>query len=405
MPHAVAIPELIDDVRARRNTILLSISHALYGMSAVAVITTGGLIGHSLALDKGFATLPISAFVTGTACLTIPASLFMRRVGRRVGFLVGASFGFAGASVAAYAIFLQSFWLFCLGTGLIGGYQAFAQYYRFAAADTASYAFKPKAISWVLVGGLFAAILGPVIVIWSKGLFEPVLFAGCFVAIAVIAIVAMGVISFIDIPKPVAAPAGSDARPLGIILRQPRLVVAIFCGMASYGMMNLVMTASPLAMVACGFTVDNAAWVIQWHVLAMYIPSFFTGHLISRFGKERMIAAGMVLLAGCGIAALSGVGFANFGIALVLLGLGWNLGFVGATAMVTDCYRASERNKVQGLNDFCVFATVAAASFTSGKLLNTLGWDAVAMMLFPTLTLTIILLGWLVLARDRLRTA
>jgi MFS family permease len=175
--------------------------------------------------------------------------------------------------------------------------------------------------------------------------------------------------------------------------------------MASYGMMNLVMTASPLAMVACGFTVDNAAWVIQWHVLAMYIPSFFTGHLISRFGKERMIAAGMVLLAGCGIAALSGVGFANFGIALVLLGLGWNLGFVGATAMVTDCYRASERNKVQGLNDFCVFATVAAASFTSGKLLNTLGWDAVAMMLFPTLTITIILLGWLVLARDRLRTA
>lgn len=397
---AAPATHLIDDTKARRNTILLSASHALYGGNAVIVITTGGLIGHMLTVDKGLATLPITSFVTGTALMTVPASMFMRRVGRRVGFMTGAGFGLAGSLLAAYAIYLQSFWLFALATFLTGGYQAFAQYYRFAATDIASESFKAKAISWVLVGGLFAAIFGPMIVIWTKAL-SPVLFAGCFVASACLAVVAMAVLSRIDIPLPREADGPSDARPLGIILRQRRLLVAIFCGIAAYGMMNLVMTASPLAMVACGFSVDYAAWAIQWHVLAMYIPSFFTGHLINRFGKEKVIAAGMVLLAGCGAVALAGIDLANFGIALVLLGLGWNFGFVGSTALVTDCYRPSERNKVQAVNDFCVFGMVAVASFTSGKLLHLVGWDAVVMTLFPLVALALCLIAWLALTSRR----
>jgi MFS family permease len=403
MSQAVASHEVIDDARARRNTILLAISQAFYGMSAIGVITAGGLVGHSLADDKGLATLPISAYVTMTACMTMPASMLMRRIGRRSGFLVGAAFGLVGSFVAAYAIYIQSFWLFVFGIGLGGGYQASAQYYRFAAADVASDAFKPKAISWVLIGGIFAAILGPMIIIWTKGAFAPVLFAGCYVATGLLAIIAMAVLVFIDIPKPAPPSASSDARPLLVILNQPRLLVAIFCGMASYGIMNLVMTAGPLAMVGCGLTVDDAAWAIQWHALAMFVPSFFTGNLVARFGKEKIIAIGMALLAGCGIVAITGLSFAHFGIALILLGLGWNLGFVGATAMVTECYRPSERNKVQGLNDFCVFGMVALASFTSGKLLHTMGWGAVNMMLFPVLMVTVILIGWLVLARDRVR--
>jgi predicted MFS family arabinose efflux permease len=399
MSGVATTQQFINDTVARRNTFLLAAAQALYGMHAVALITTSGLIGHSLADDKGLATLPISTFVTGTACLTVPASMYMRWVGRRIGFITGAGFGLCGALLAIYALYQQDFWIFCVATFLTGGYQAFAQYYRFAATDIASDDFKAKAISWVLVGGLFAALIGPMNVIFSKEIFAPVLFAGCFAVVAVLSLVSMAVLSFINIPIERRNQSESDARPLMTILKQPRLLVAIFCGMASYGMMNLIMTASPLAMVACGFDVDDAAWVIQWHVLAMYLPSFFTGHLINRFGKERIIAVGMVLLAICGIIALSGISFVNFGAALIFLGLGWNFGFVGATALVTDCYRPSERNKVQGVNDLCVFAMVAGASFTSGQLLHSFGWDAVNMMLFPALTITLLSIGGLALSR------
>jgi len=401
MSESVApVNPFIDDRKARRNTILLSASQALYGINAFTLITTGGLVGHMLAEDKGLATLPITTFVTGTTLMTLPASMFMRRVGRRAGFMTGAGFGLAGSLLAAYAIYLQNFWLFCLASFLTGGYQAFAQYYRFAATDVASERFKAKAISWVLAGGLIAAIFAPMIVIWTKAL-SPVLFVGCYLASAGLGVIAMAVASRVDIPLPRDVDGPSDARPLGTILRQRRLLVAIFCGIATYGMMNLVMTASPLAIVACGFSVDAAAWVIQWHVLAMYVPSFFTGHLINRFGKEKVIAAGMVMLAGCGVVALAGIDLVNFGVALVLLGLGWNFGFVGSTAMVTDCYRPSERNKVQGINDFCVFGMVAVASFTSGKLLHLVGWDAVVMTLFPLVALGLCLIAWLALTSRR----
>lgn len=405
MSELVSTEVLIDDDRARRNTVFLAAAHALYGMHAVLLITSGGLIGQMFADDKSLATVPVTAFVTGTACFTIPASLFMRRVGRRIGFLTGATFGFTGSLLAVYAIYLQSFWLFSLATFLTGGYQAFAQYYRFAAADVASESFKSKAISWVLIGGLFAAVLGPIAIITTKSALDPVLFAGSYVAAAAFALTAMAVLSFIDIPLPRNQGDRGDARPLGQIMLQPRLVVAIFCGMVTYGMMNLVMTASPLAMVARGFSIDSAAWVIQWHVLAMYIPSFFTGQLINRFGKVKIIGAGMIMLVGCGAAALSGIEITNFGLALILLGLGWNFGFVGATALVTDCYRPSERNKVQAVNDFCVFGMVALASFTSGKLLHDFGWNAIALSLFPLCAVTLVLVGWLLLNQRRGRIA
>ena len=396
---------LIDDNRARRNTILLSAAHALYGMNAVLIIASGGLIGQMFAADKGLATLPVSTFATGAALVTVPAALFMRRVGRRVGFLTGAAFGLSGALVALYAIYSRDFWLFTFATFLTGGYQAFAQHYRFAAADVASESFKAKAIAWVLIGGLFAAVLGPMAIIWTKSMFEPVLFAGSYLAAAVFTVMAMGVLAFIDLPVPRDTADGPQARPLMVILRQQKLVIAILCGMVAYGIMNLMMTASPLAMVDCGFSIDAATYVIQWHVLAMYMPSFFTGHLINRYGTERVIAAGMVMLVICAISALSGIGLSNFGIALVLLGVGWNFGFVGATALVTDCYYPTEKNKVQAFNDLCVFGTVACASFTSGKLLETIGWDAISWCVIPLSALTLLLVSWLVVSQRRIRPA
>ena len=389
--------EQFDDGRAKKNVLILFIAQALYGGGTSIMITLGGLVGHQLAVDKGLATLPITTFVLGTALMTVPASMYMKLVGRRLGFMTGAAFGVASGALATYAIFQNSFWLFCLGTFLGGTYQASSMYYRFAATDTASDGFKAKAISWVLAGGIVAAFLGPQLVIYTKALFSPVLFAGSYASATMLSLLALAVVSFIDIPKPSAERHLEAARPLGTIMRQPRLLIAMFCGMVSFGIMNFVMTATPLAMVACGLTVDDAAFVIQWHIVAMFAPSFFTGHLINRFGKERVIGLGLILLAGCGVVALSGIDLTHFWFALVLLGLGWNFGFVGATALVTDCYRPSERNKVQAANDLCVFGMVAFASFSSGKLLHLVGWDAVAGGLFPFVALAFLLIGWLYL--------
>jgi predicted MFS family arabinose efflux permease len=392
----------VEDNAARRNALVLALAQAFYGMAAINIFITAGLVGTQLAPSLSLATLPVSTYVVGTALATVPASLFMRSVGRKYGFLTGAMFGFVGAVICVYSIFERSFGLFAVGTFLQGGYQAFAGYYRFAAADTASEAFKPKAISWVMLGGIAAAIFGPMIVIASRSYFDPVMFAGNFAAVAVLSLVAMAIICFIDIPREREDSQNSESRPLTEILRQPRLIVAIMCGMMAYGMMNLVMTSTPIAMVACGFTVDQSAWVIQWHALAMFIPSFFTGSLISRFGVERVLAVGMILLSMAGIAGLSGITFGNFAVGLILLGIGWNFGFVGGTAMVTECYRASEKNKVQAVNDFCVFATVATASLISGKLLAAIGWSAVNMALFPMVGLCLLALAWLSLNSRRI---
>ncbi|MBO9418656.1 MFS transporter [Labrenzia sp. R4_2] len=400
---AVAQDTFVDDRLAKRNAVLLALAQALGGASASIVITTGSLVGYMmLDEDKALATVPVSAMVLGTAFGTIPAGIIMRRFGRRAGFMGSAMVGVASGLLAAYAVLLNHFLLFSFACGLGGFAGAFVQQYRFAAADTASDAFKPKAISWVLAGGVLAGVVGPQTVIATKDMFAPILFAGTYVAQAGLALIAMFLLAFIKIPKPPRqSHKQAGGRPLAQIMKQPRFIVAAACGICSYALMSLVMTATPLAMIGCGLSETDAALGIQWHVLAMFGPSFFTGSLIARFGKERIVSIGLALLAGCAVVALMGLELAHFWTALILLGLGWNFGFIGATAMLTDTYRPEERNLVQAVNDFLVFGFVAAASFSSGALLNAFGWATVNILVFPFVVLCIGLLIWLALAERK----
>jgi len=388
---------LIDDTLARRNALLLAAAQATGGAMMPIAIATGGLAGfYLLGDDKSLATLPVTTLVLGTACGTVPAALLMRRVGRRPGFMVGAGIGVAGGIAACLAVLSGVFLFFCLATWLTGFAGAFVQQYRFAAADTASAAFRPKAISWVLAGGVITGVVGPQTVIFTRDLFSPIPFAGAFAAQAVLCLVAMVILAFVSIPKPVKPThATGGGRSLPTILAEPRIAIAVLCAVVSYALMSLVMTAAPLAMVQCGFSEGQAALGIQWHVIAMFAPSFFTGTLIARYGRERITAAGLALLLGAGIVALTGITLAHFWIALVLLGLGWNFGFIGATAMLTDAQRPEERARVQAANDFMVFGVVAVASFSSGKILNAAGWESVNLTLVPFVVLGFVALAWL----------
>ncbi|MBN9669844.1 MFS transporter [Roseibium aggregatum] len=397
------VQSFVDDRLAKRNAVLLALAQALGGASASIVIATGPLVGYMmLEADKSLATLPVSTMVLGTAFGTIPAGMIMRRFGRRVGFMGAALVAVFAGLLASFSVFQDQFYLFALACCLSGLAGAFVQQYRFAAADTASNAFKSKAISWVLAGGVLAGVVGPQAVILTKDLFDPILFAGTYLAQAGLALIAFVLVAFIRIPRPPRiSHAQAGGRPLGQIMSQPRFLVAVACGICSYALMSLVMTATPLAMIACGLSETDAALGIQWHVLAMFGPSFFTGNLIGRFGKERIVSVGLALLAACSVVALMGVELTHFWTALVLLGLGWNFGFIGATAMLTDTYRPEERNLVQAVNDFLVFGFVAAASFSSGALLNFFGWDTVNMLVFPFVVLCLALIGWLVLAERK----
>lgn len=395
MTDAVAQSSYFDDTVARRNALILALAMTLSSCSAIIVFTSAGIVGTMLSPVTSLITLPISTFVIGTAIATVPASLMMGKFGRKPGFMFGAMLAFFGAMLAIYALYQRSFVLFCAGTYLLGSYMAFTQYYRFAASDRATDDFRAKAISWVLVGGIGGSIFGPLLVIYSRAALSPVMFAGTFVVSAILALCVFALVSFIDIPLLPKTTDDRPTRPLREILKQPRLIVAIVAGMVSYGVMNLLMTATPIAMVGCGFTIDDSAWVIQWHSLAMFGPSFFTGHLIARFGVERIIFAGLAMLVGAAVTNLAGIGFANFSVGLILLGLGWNFGFIGATTMVTDCYEPAEKSKVQAFNDFAIFATVAIASLTSGKLYTSIGWNAVNMALFPMVTIATLALIWL----------
>jgi MFS family permease len=384
----------VDDSRARRNAVILAIAQALYGAALTAVVVTSGLVGAQLAPSPSWATLPMSMTIVGTALTTFPISLMMRRTGRRVGFVVCALVGALGSLVGVFAIFQRSFELFLLGCLLVGVYQASASYYRFAAADTASAAFRPKAISWVMTGGIVAALVGTVLVMYSVDLLAPVTFAGTWVVMSLLALAGAALLLAVDIPLTEAHDAPSG-RPLSEIARQPRYIVAALTAMLAYGIMMLVMTATPVAMLGCGFSVQDSSWVIQWHALAMFVPSFFTGSLITRFGAERISAMGMVLLVGAAVAGLMGIHFENFAVGLILLGLGWNFGFIGGTALLTDTYRPEERNKAQGLNDFLVFATTAATSLSAGKLLAWFGWSGVNYAVMPMVVLALVMIGWL----------
>lgn len=392
--------EFSDDARARSNVTRLAAAQALTGANSAVIFATGSIVGATLAPDVSFATVPISVYVVGLACGTLPTGAISRTFGRRAAFMIGTGCGVLTGVLGALAILRGSFVLFCCATFLGGLYGAVAQSYRFAAADGASPAYRPKAVSWVMAGGVFAGVLGPQLVQWTMDVWPPYLFAFSFAVQAAVALVAMAVLAGVDAPKP--APSDlAGGRPLFAIARQPRFVAAAICGVVSYSIMNLVMTSAPLAMKMCGLSLSDSNFGIQWHIVAMYGPSFFTGSLIARFGASRIVAIGLALEAIAATVGLSGVTAMHFWAVLVVLGVGWNFGFIGASALVLETHRVQERNKVQAFNDFLVFGVMALGSFSSGQLLANYGWSAVNLVVFPPVLLGLAVLGLVALARRR----
>ncbi|OWU83910.1 multidrug MFS transporter [Oceanicola sp. 22II-s10i] len=391
------------DSRARRNVTVLVLAQAILGSQMPMIFTIGGLAGQSLASNICFATMPISMIVMGSMLMATPMSAVMQKYGRRAGFWLGTLGGTLGGLVGAYGLYTASFPIFLLGSLLTGVYMSAHGFYRFAAADTASDEFRPKAISYVMAGGLASAIIGPQLVkVTADAMVVP--FMGTYLAVITLNVVGSLLFLVLDIPKPPApAPDAPRGRTRRELLATPRIAVAVICAMVSYALMNLVMTSTPLAVVGCGYDKANAADVVSSHVLAMFVPSFFTGHLIARFGTERIMAAGLAILAAAGAVALSGVALENFFVALVLLGIGWNFGFIGATTMLAGSHTADERGRVQGLNDLIVFGGVTLASFASGGLMNCSGgnpvegWTAVNLAMAPFLVLAGGALIWLML--------
>ncbi len=397
----------VNDSLARRNVAVLVAAQALLGSQITMIFVVGGLAGQQLSPIACFATLPISLIVFGSMTTAPWLSPFMQRYGRQAGFYVGAIGGLVGAAISAYAITLGSFVLFLVGSYLTGIYMSAQGFFRFAAADTASESFRPKAISYVLAGGLISAIIGPQLVSWltynnpdaTVMRFLPVYYA----AIA-LNVIGMALFVFLRIPKPpVSAPGDAAGRTTAEMLRTPRILVAVICAMVSYALMNLVMTSTPLAVVGCGYSVSDASNVVTGHVLAMFAPSFFTGHLIARFGVERIMGIGLAILAVAGLVALQGVELTNFYVALILLGLGWNFGFIGATTMLAGAHAPEERGRIQGVNDMIVFGMVTIASLASGGLMNCSGgsavegWTAVNLAMVPFLVLAGGSLIWLIM--------
>lgn len=379
----------------RHNLIVLTVAQALGAASPPIIVSLGGLIGQQLSDNPALTTLPVSLFNLGLALGTLPSAFIMRRYGRQSAYFIGALLAILGGLVAFAGILNHSFVIFCIGTMLAGYYAANVQSYRFAATDAASDAQRAKAISWVMVGGLFAAIIGPQTVIWTRNAITDVPFAGSFLAQAGLALLAILVLTRLRSTPPLQVTA-SDApmRSVGQLLRSPRFALALGSGLVTYGLMVFVMTAAPVAMVGHGHGVDHAALGIQWHVLAMFLPSLVTGRLMARFGTERITAAGLVIIGLSAIAALGGFGLMNFYLSLILLGVGWNFGFIGATAMLTASHTQAERARAQGLNDFVIFGTVALASFFSGALLQASGWEVINWMIFPAIALVLAPLVW-----------
>ncbi|MEZ5534943.1 MAG: MFS transporter [Thiolinea sp.] len=386
---------MIDDKVAQRNVVVLVLAQMFLGAQMPILIIVGGLAGAFLADNKALATLPISLMMLTTMLMAGPISLFMGRYGRRTGFFLGIAAGAMGGMLGTLAIFEREFILLLVAAVFSGIYQSCQAYYRFAAADTASDDFRPRAISWVLAGGLGAALLGPELSARFHDWFPLAPFAGAYLAIAALNIIFAPLMLFLNIPRPKPEAATAVKLPLFDILRRPPVTIAILCGMVSYALMVLVMTATPLAMQGCGFSTETASDVVRWHVVAMFAPSFFTGDLIKRFGVRPVIFSGLLLLGLCGVIALLDVALLNFYVALILLGLGWNFGFIGATTLLASVIKPEERARIQGFNDFCVFGLVAFASFSSGGLLNWQGWDAVQLAMPPFLLAAMLGLWWL----------
>jgi MFS family permease len=372
-----------------RNVALLAVAQTLVQSASVLAMTLGALVGGRLAPDPSLATLPIAAIVLGTAATTIPAALLMRRIGRRGGFLVGAAAGVAAALLAAYGVYRADFAAFVAGHAALGVYQGFTNYYRFAAGEAAAADFKTRAISWVIAGGVVAAFLGPQLAYWPREWFAPHAFLGSYFAQASLGVLALIALAQLRLPVAAAAVGGVGQRPAFELVRQPTFLVAMGGAAIGYAAMLLVMTATPVAMVGSGHHVGDAVHVIQWHVLGMFAPSFFTGALIARFGAPRIMATGFVLLIGHVAIALAGTEFLHFASALVLLGVGWNFSYVGGTTLLTSAYREAEKARAQAINDFVVFGTVAVASLSSGWLYHQFGWQTLNLAALPFLVLAL----------------
>ena len=378
----------------KKNVLVLSVCLGMAMTGSSIVITISALVGITLAPDPAFATIPFGLQWVMTVFSTVPLSLLMRRFGRRPIFVFGQLVGCCGAAIAAFAIFNENFYYFSVGSAIMGIHNACWQYYRFAAADTASEAFKSRAISYVMAGGVFAAIAGPELASRTHGLFEPVLFAGGYFIICCSTVITSIFLLAIDIPKPRVSKL-RGGRPLAIIIRQPVFIVAVLSSMLGYGLMNLSMTATPLAMKVCGFVVQDTKWIIQAHILGMYLPSFLTGSLIKRFGIYNILIFGAVLMILAASIAISGITIIHFAAALTLLGLGWNFLFIGGTTLLTESYEPAEKEKVQGCNDLLVFGTVVLTAFLSGTIQYLIGWTAVnASLILPAL-LIVIAVFWL----------
>jgi len=400
MSGLTATDEMTDDARVRSNVTRLAAAQALTGANSAVIFATGSIVGATLAPDMSLATVPLSMYVLGLAAGTLPTGAISRAYGRRVAFIIGTGCGALTGLIGAYAILHGMFWLFCGATFIGGLYGAVSQSYRFAAADGASASFRAKAVSWVMAGGLFAGVLGPQLVQWTMDVWPPYLFAFSYVVQAAVALVAMAIVVGVDAPKP-AASDFHGGRPLWQIVRQPRFIAAALCGIIAYPMMNLVMTSAPLAMKICGLSVSDSNFGIQWHIVAMYGPSFITGTLITRFGAPVVVALGLTLEAVAATIGLTGITAMHFWATLIVLGAGWNFGFVGASALVLETHWPQERNKVQAFNDFLVFGAMAVGSFSSGQLLANYGWSAVNMVVYPPVLIGLIVLAATSLARRR----
>lgn len=391
--EAVGIDSHLRD--ARQNVYILTAAQAILGSMAPLSFAVGGLAGYQmLGDDKSLATAPLTGFNIGVTVGAIFVATVSRTIGRRASFMLGALLGATGGALAALALFRQDFWLFAAALAVIGSANGFYQKIRFAAADASPSLYKARAISWILAGGIVSAIVGAQVAIWAKDLLQPVTFAGSFVALVPLGLAGFAVLSFVKLPElRQAGVSGSiRSRPLFEIVMTQRFLTGMICGICTYALMTFMMTGAPLAMViGCGFSSDLATLGIQWHVLAMFAPSFFTGMLITRFGTEKVVAAGLLILMACALVAHAGVALWNFWGALVLLGVGWNFGFIGATAIVASSYRPEEADKVQGFHDIILFGSVALASFASGKVFSTFGWSVMNLAIWPVTGVCLIL--------------
>jgi MFS family permease len=387
------------------NVALLSLNQCLYMTSAVTMLSFAGLVGHMLAANKNLSTLPVSLVMVGAASMTIPASFLMRRFGRRAGFMVGICCSILSGALGASAIWHHDFQLFCFAALFQGVYQAFAQYYRFAAIDVSNIDFRARAVSYVLGGGIGAALIAPTLARWSNLYFEPATFMGAYILISVLGVIGLIPISFLKVPPLEESHLAGPQRPISVIIRQPIFICAAVNAAAGYALMSFMMTAAPLAIVACGLLPTDASHVIQWHVLGMFLPSLFAGRLLQLFGTIRLLFAGALLFFLSAVAGFSGQSIVHFGVALVFLGIAWNFLFLGATTLLAEAYEPAEKAKIQGINEFLVFSTTATASLSAGVILNLYGWQTLNVLLLAILSFAVATTIWYALScrKDHLK--